>query len=334
MAIAIVGLIGVGSLVIDLGMGLVAKSELQNASDSATLAGAHEIGKIYDQHPERVWAELDEGDLTKIRTAARNYMGFNKAGGKSLDVPDTDLKIGRYDPATGAFTETNEAVRMVKVTSRRDDTANGAMPTQLATVLAINQMTVQATTGAALTPISKLKGGQGDFPIGIAKTWFDSNQCGQESEEIVLFPTSGDSCAGWHSYDVSPANASRLRNIVDGLKDDTYSAPETIAGETYYNFIGGTVESACSNLKELQEAKRVGSKMLAHVPVYDYDCGNVMGPRLILGFVNVEISNVQCGAVKKLDVKVVCGVVGNDVGEAGGGAHDYGLLAKSPKMVY
>lgn len=332
MAVAMVGMIGVASLAIDIGSALVAKAELQNVSDAAALAGARELALYYKSNPDKISLALG-GGATAVTNAAQTYAALNKAGGVSISVPADDLLFGKYDPKTGAITETATAVRLVQVTSRRDDTANGVLPTRLATVLGINNMSVRATTAAALTPIGTLKGGQGDFPIGISRDWFNSHKCGDD-DKIVLFPTSQASCAGWHTFTSTPSSATKLRTIVTNMEAGTFQSPETIAGETYYNFIGGTVESACDELKSLFDAKKVNGKMTAHVPVYDYDCGNPNQARLILGFAETEILQVVCGNNnRKLDVRVKCGIVGESVG-TGGGPVDYGFLAESPSMVY
>jgi len=332
MAIAIVALIGAGSLAVDIGSALVTKSELQNVSDAAALSGTYQLAALYKQSAQKISATLTS-DLDTVRTSAQTYAALNKAGGNFISVPDGDLLFGKYNPATGAITETSTAVRLVRVTSRRDGAANGTLPTKLARVLGINTISARATTAAALTPIGKLKGGQGDFPIGISKQWFDTHACGSD-ETIVLFPTSTTSCAGWHTFTQSPASANKLGTVVDGLRTGAFQTPETIAGETYYNFTGGTVESKCSNLKDLFDAKKQNGKMLAEIPVYDFDCGNVNQSRLIIGFVRAEIQQVVCGSSnRRLEVKVKCGIVGEDVG-TGGGANDYGFLAESPKMIY
>lgn len=333
MAVAMVGMIGVASLAIDIGSALVAKAELQNVSDAAALAGARELALYYKDNPDRISLPLG-GGMSIVSSTAQTYAALNKAGGVSISVPEDDLLFGKYDPKTGAITETSTAVRLVQVTSRRDDTANGVLPTRLATVLGINNMSVRATTAAALTPIGTLKAGQGDFPIGISKDWFNSHKCG-DNDKIVLFPTSESSCAGWHTFTSTPASASRLGTILKGMEAGTFESPETIAGETYYNFIGGTVESRCSDLKSLFDAKQVDGVMTARIPVYDFDCGNPNQSRLILGFVETEILQVVCGSAKerKLDVRVKCGIVGDTVG-TGGGPADYGFLAESPSMIY
>lgn len=333
MALALVGLIGAGSLALDIGMGLVTKTELQNVADASALSGTRELAEIYKKDPYKIGTDLPESDQKAVRDTAKEYALANKAGSKSIAVPNEDLLLGEYDKASGEVTPTNHKVRAVQTTSRREEGVNGVLPTQLATVLGINSMSVRATSAAALTPIGKLKGGAGDFPIGISRQWFDSHSC-TDPTTIVIFPTSSDSCASWHTFDTHPASANRLGVLVDGLRRGTYSSPETIAGETYYNFIGGTVESRCSNLLKLWEAKQVEGVMRAHIPVYDMDCGNANQERLILGFIDADISNVVCGASeRRLDLTVKCEIICDEAVATGGGPNDFGLLACSSGMV-
>jgi hypothetical protein len=330
-AIALVAMIGFGALAVDIGMGLVTRSELQNVSDAAALAGTRELAKYYEKNPGKIMADT-AGGLGKIATTAKEYAGYNKGWGLSISLQDSDLKLGKYND-DGTIEATTTAVRALQVTSRRDGEENGTLQTSLATVLGITEMNVRATSAAALTPIGTLKGGQGDFPIGISKTWFDTHKC-NDSETIVLFPTSTTSCAGWHTFLEKPASANQLGTVVNGLRTGTFKSPETIAGVTKYEFIGGTVESRCSDLLALFNAKKgTGNKMLANIPVYDFDCGNVTGPRVILGFVQAEINKVICGNNnRQLDLNVKCGIVGTDVG-TGGGENDFGLITSSPSMV-
>lgn len=339
LAVAIVGLIGAGSLAVDIGMGLVAKAELQNVADASALSGTRELAQIYIKDPRKISGTLNDSDQRQVRDSAKEYAALNKAGGISISVPTEDLLLGKYDPATGNIEETSEKVRLVRATSRREEGVNGVLPTQLATVLGINSMSVNAATAAALTPIGTLRAGKGEFPIGISKQWFDAHDCGS-GETLQLFPTSADSCAGWHTFTTKPASASRLKKLVDDMTDGTFVSPETIAGKTYYEFIGGNVESACPNLEALFNEKKQQGSMTANIPVYDYDCGNVNKERLILGFVRTEITKVQCrnsegntSGKNVLNLTVECGIVDEDIG-SGGGPADYGFITTSPSMVY
>lgn len=338
LAVALVGLIGVASLAVDIGMALVTKSELQNVADAATLAGARELAEFYKSKPDCISKNLSSDTncssaVTKVREKAKDYAELNKAGGVNIVVDDADICLGHYSMSDGAITcpDMNK-VRLAQITARRDGTTNGVMPTQLATVLGINTMAVRTTTAAALTPLGSLKTGKGDFPIAISTTWFDTHSCGNY-DPIVLFPTSDSSCAGWHTFTEKPASASRLGAIVNGMISGGFQSPETIAGQTYYNFIGGNVESRCSNLLNLYNAKKKGAIMEARIPVYEGACENVNQAKKIVGFAKAHIKGIKCAPQPELQVTVECGVYGEEIGQ-GGGPNDYGSLSSIPSMVY
>jgi len=338
-AMGLVAMLGVASFALDIGMGLVTKSELQNTSDAAALAGARELALWYKQYPQQIGGTLDPDGASDVEQKAQAYGQLNKAGGVPIEIAADDINLGTYDPKTGVITEpATQKVRTVRVQSRRDDTTNGAVPTRLATVMGIGQMSVRATTAAAVTPLKSLKYGKGDFPIGISKDWFANNSCASETT-LKLFPTAqANSCAAWHTFTEKPASASKLKTIVNGMEEGTWSSPETIAGETYYEFIGGTVESRCSDLKALFDEKKVpqngSGKMTANIPVYDMGCGNANQARLIIGFARAVISKVKCtgGNNNELDIVIECGINGEEIGEGGGG-NDFGNLSSVPLMI-
>lgn len=335
MAVAIVALIGVGSLAVDIGSALVTKSELQNVADASALSATRALAEHYKKCPDDISGYLSSdkcglGPVIKIQAMAEKYASANTAAGVGISVATAgDVCFGHY--LDGVTCPDLNKVRMVQVTSRRDGTANGVLPTKLATVLGITEISVRATTAAALTPVGKLKAGKGDFPIAISETWFDSHNCGSP-DPIVLFPTSPTSCASWHTFDSHPANAAKLRRQIDGLTAGTYSSPETIAGQTYYQFIGGNAETACSNLRNLYIAKKVGAIMETNISVYEGGCENANQAMKIIGFVRAQVKGVKCAPQPELDVTVECGVVGEEIGQ-GNGEYDFGLLISSPKLV-
>ena len=102
-------------------------------------------------------------------------------------------------------------------------------------------MAARAT--AALGPLGSLAPGEGTIPVGISKRWFDEGRaCG---DSIKFHPTGTlDGCAGWHTFQDGPANASGLKKTLTGLENGTYKSPEITAGQTELEFVGGTLASA------------------------------------------------------------------------------------------
>jgi Flp pilus assembly protein TadG len=341
MAIAIVGLIGAGSLAIDIGSALVTKAELQNVADAASLASTRELATIYSEKfadPDfnyKTYA-LSNDDKARIDAKAVLFAAANKAGGVPVAVGTADVDGVRYNYDTNQIDYTNTGVQGFEVTGRRDDIQNGQVQTQLARVLGINQIAITAESTAAISALGSLKAGGGEFPIGLDEEWFDTHSCA--SNEIVQFhPTAPSSCAGWHTFTDTPASASRLRNIVNGIKDGTFQSPETIAGETYFNFTGGTVASAVADLKIMWDYKSGGTgHFRTTVPVYEKQggCANPSGkPIKIVGFARIDITNVEPAPSNLVEGDVECGIFDEgEIGEGGGGG-DYGVLVGSPGMI-
>ena len=221
MAIAIVGLIGAGSLAIDIGSALVTKSELQNVADAASLASTRELAMIYKEKsdpskggdPDFNYKEytLSGSDKSRIQAKAVSFAAANKAGGLSINVAASDIDTAR-PAANGTLTYTDTGVRAVQVTGRRDDTSNGQVQTQLARVLGINQIAITAESTAAISAMGTLKAGKGEFPIGLDEDWFDNFSC-STNNAVKFFPTDETSCSGWHTFDQKPASASRLKQM-------------------------------------------------------------------------------------------------------------------------
>ena len=334
LALSLVLVLGMAAFVIDIGSGLVTRAELQNVSDAGSLAAARELVRIYEALPpntnNKTYA-LTSADQTRIFGQASDIAGENKAGGVSMDILNSDMVYGTYDHATGEITPTTTGVRAVKLLSRRDATANGVLQTTLGAVLGVQSLSARASAAAAVTSLGAIPAGYGEVPVGISSHWFDLNACGDS--DIKFFPTgSADGCAGWHTFTDYPASSSKLRNVLDGLRTDTYESPATTAGTTTYNFTGGTVASRFPDMKALYDAKKdVDGNWSVLIPVYqDTTCGNPNGAMTIIGFARARIYSVTTAPQPTITAKVECGVV--DFG-TGNGPNDYGTLYASPGMI-
>lgn len=339
MALTLVLVIGFASLAIDIGSALVTKAELENAADAATLAATHELGEIYRELGRSTSYKtytLTSEDEARLLAKATDFAGQNTAGSMAVGIRGVDLVYGTYDVATGEITPTKTGVRAVSLITRRDSDANGELPAILAGVLGIQSIPVRAQSAAALTALGTLDAGKGDIPVGISQYWFDSGSCEAGDNTIRFYPTGSlDGCAGWHTFTESPASASRLGKVLNGLEDGSFSSPETTAGDTSYNFTGGTVASRFSDMQELYDAKKdADGNWTVTIPVYQSsDCSNPSGPLLIVGFARATIFEVLDAPTKTISAHVECGIF--DAGELGdgGGSGDYGTLVASPLMI-
>ena len=337
MAVAIVALIGAGSLAVDIGSALVTKAELQNVADASSLAATRELAIIYKglgSNTDYKQHTLTFGERSQIEAKALAFAAANKAGGLSINVGTDDVVTATYDIATGDITPADTGVRAVQVTGRRDDTQNGQIQTALGRVLGIDQLAIRANSTAALSALGTLNEGMGEFPIGIDEAWFKKNSC-QGDNHIKLHPTPG-SCGGWHTFFDSPASATQLKKILDKMEDGTFVSPKTVVdGETAFNFVGGSIAVRMDQLRDLWLSKG-GAAWTVNVPVYqDSGCDNPNKARVIVGFARMIITNIQSNPKIDISGEVKCGITdeGEVGGSGGGGASDFGMLVGTPGMI-
>jgi hypothetical protein len=328
--------LGLAALVVDTGHLLVTQAELQATADLAAASGARELGRVFLEEGREDPASDRLSDAERLRiTSAANYRSErNSAGQVPISVVPGDVEFGRWNDSNSQFIRTTTGVTAVRVTTRRDDVANGRLPALLARVFGRDDFALQATAGARLSGIRYLPPGKADFPVGIAKAWFSyyDTPCAV-SNSISFYPTGTPrGCAGWHTFTSDPSNAAKLRYIIEGLREGTYLSPEVRVDETEFIFTGGTVDSALEELAELYDHKKnAAGEMAVLIPVYDRDdCSNPSGPIRIIGMARAVITGVSTsGWQKHIDARVQCDVI--DYGQGPG--TDYGTLVAYPDLV-
>jgi Flp pilus assembly protein TadG len=331
VAVSLVMLLSFGALTVDIGHSLVARNELQNVADAAALAGARELGLIYESLSPYEQYGYTLTSPAVVHNAVQTIASQNQAAGVAISIDAGDIQIGQWNDAAKTFTVTNTFPNAVRVTSRRDAAANGPISTFLANIMGVSSVSVNAFATAALTFISQTVPGELDVPFGISSEWFTNFGCNQP----IRFHPTGDpvGCAGWHTFLESPPNANTLGNLIDGLSDGSYTSPATTSGATSLNFIGGSVASAFPELINLFNTKLPQGDPTVwevFVPVYqDTSCANPSGPMMIVGYATANITNVQGPPVMQIDGIVTCNSV---QGGAGGGAN-FGTSASIPGLV-
>jgi hypothetical protein len=254
-----------------------------------------------------------------------------------ITIDAGDIRIGKWDEnATPRLTETLNAPDAVSVTARRDGDANGPITTFFARVFGVDEVPLAADATAALTGQSTSGEGALPLPVGISKKWFEKPEfCNQP---IKFYPTGTiEGCAGWMTFTETPASASQLRKIVDGLEAGTFQSPYTVAGDSQFEFIGGNVANQLCNLKDLFEQKRLEEppydQWETSVVVYDWpDCSNPNSTILIVGFATTIITNVLCpdrDDAQEITAIVICENL--EPGRGGGG--NYGTMGTIPGLV-
>jgi Flp pilus assembly protein TadG len=334
VAVFLMVLLAFGAAAIDVGHSMVARNELQNVSDAAALAGTRALGSVYEgMTPAAQQAYvLTSGDQAMVEAAVQTAANANTAAGVSITINSSDIQIGIWDPATKTLTPTANQPKSVRVLSRRDGSANGAISTFLANVIGMSSVSVNAVATADLTAVGQTAPGQLDVPFGISEYYFTQYGCG---DAIKFYPNDGTpmACSARHTFDLSPSNANTLRNtIINGMINDTYISPGTSPGDTL-NFINGNVASAFPNLINLYNASKDSNGYWdVFVPVYQSpDCTPPNGPIAIIGYAEARITNVQGSPDHLIEATVLCNIF---EGNTTGGGPPYGpVLSTIPGLV-
>jgi Flp pilus assembly protein TadG len=157
-AILLVPVMAMLAFSVDLGWITHSNNELQAAADASALAAAGNLGDGFVQYylpgmSAQQQATVLGAARTQASTAAKTYAGYNKAGDvTSLTLLDADIEFGFTD-GTGKYTPLPTYTgypNTVKVTLRRNASANGALPLFFGRVLGINTVDLSATATAAL----------------------------------------------------------------------------------------------------------------------------------------------------------------------------------------
>ena len=346
-AIFMVVLLAMGAAAIDIGHALVARNELQNVSDAAALAGDRALAIIYQGMTPAAQQSyvVTTGNRATVVAAAQATAVANSAAGVPITINAADIAFGTWNFSTRTFTATNNTPTAVRVIARRDSAANGPISTFLANVVGMSTVNVSAVATANLGPLnSVLPPATMNAPFGISQAYFNSGfGCG---DQIQFSPTGlPQSCAGWTSFDQSPFSANKMKGIVDGMINGTYTSPATTAGQSSLNFGNGNIGSTWSRLETLfNNMTANGNTWDAVLPVYGSNDCTPSGPIPIVGFATVRITfvggpgnplnaanctggNVAPGCIRGV---VQCNVFG---GTAGGGPPFGPTFATIPGLV-
>jgi Flp pilus assembly protein TadG len=163
-AILMVVLLGMVAFAVDVGWMSLSQSELQNAADSAALAGAGQLMSpavqfSLPQNTAANQASILSAAETSAKTYAKNFASYNRAGGvSSLVLLDSDIEFGltdssgNYTKYTGNPTYANSFPNTIKVTLRLDGTSGGNGPLGLffGSVLGTSNVNLTATASATI----------------------------------------------------------------------------------------------------------------------------------------------------------------------------------------
>ncbi|MCH1495378.1 MAG: pilus assembly protein TadG-related protein [Rubripirellula sp.] len=157
------------ALSVDVGYSMRKHDELQRAADLAALAGARHLvpDVVGNQDIELVRAKIQETAQSRLS----DLDGFT--------VLDDDITIGRYDTAT-AYTnftiKSNGVFDTVRVTLRRDESANNPLPLFFGGIFGIVESEAMATATAVVQRPVAIRPGADILPFAIpAEVWLNED---------------------------------------------------------------------------------------------------------------------------------------------------------------
>jgi Flp pilus assembly protein TadG len=158
-AILLTLLVGMMAFSIDIGWVVTVKAELQNAADSAALAGAGRLQNLYVQYyspgnsanQASLFNEVSSDTTSPSYPiyTAQQFAAYNQAGGVHIQVPAGDISFSYYDGTTFGPATIANFPNTCTVTTRRDGTANTSLGLFFARVFDIS--TIDMTAAASAT---------------------------------------------------------------------------------------------------------------------------------------------------------------------------------------
>jgi hypothetical protein len=218
IALLIVPLLAMVAFAVDYGYLLKVRTDLQRAADATALAAVQDL----------ISASDGTQDLATVRATVREYAAMNV--GASFQVLDSDIEIGRYDPATIYSNPTllNTGVYdTIRLTLRRDSQANSPVSLFFAKVLGIYDSDITATATAVLQKVTTLRPGNDILPFSVPlDMWNGQSEIDQWKiyGDGKLEDGDGNVVPGnWGTVDIGDTNNSTddlVDQINDGLRQE------------------------------------------------------------------------------------------------------------------
>ncbi len=222
-ALLLIPMLALVALCVDYGYLLVVRTDLQRAADASALAAVRDLIPTPD----------GTQDLDQVRATVRQYVRDNVSDDE-FEVLDTDIEIGRFDPATvyTNFTTFNNGIfDTVRVTIRRDAMANRPVSLFFARIIGITESEITASATAIMQKAAGLPPGSDILPIAIPQSTWDFQMPGDRwsiyGDGKILDDGGSQIPGNWGTVDIGPASnsTSALNNqISNGLSQSDLDA--------------------------------------------------------------------------------------------------------------
>jgi len=170
-AILMVPILGMTAFSVDMGWISVTRSELKNAADSAAIAAAGQLidGQVLYNLPSQIAKDaVVSAAQSSAMGYARQFAARNRAGGVLLtQLNDADVEFGVTDAARNyaPLGEWGGYPNTVRVTLRRDASANGPLGLFFARLWGIQSTDLRATSAATIYTGSEVEGFRSDTDV-------------------------------------------------------------------------------------------------------------------------------------------------------------------------
>ena len=295
-ALLMIPLLAMVAFAVDYGYLLKVRMDLQRTADMASLAAVQALIPAAD----------GTQDLASVRSVLRSYAASN--AGTGFEVLDSDIEIGRYDPATiysKVSLLNSGTLDTVRVTVRYDGTANSPVRLFFARALGINSVPVTATACAVLQKPRYIEPGADILPFAMpVDVWNGKNPGDTWSVygDGKLTDLSGNTIPGnWGTVDIGLTDNSTADisdQILNGLRQedlDALYADGRIAQSTH---IDGSESEWMNGDPGLSSGMMLAVKavhgMTRMVPIYDTINEPAMGE-------NVEFHIIGWGVIEVVD---------------------------------
>jgi Flp pilus assembly protein TadG len=329
VAVLMVPLLGMVSFMVDYGYLTVVRTNLQKAADGAALAGVMDL----------IPADNGSQNFDKARHTAVRFANFNMGYEAKLNPNDgsvsygftvlqDDIVTGKYDPetvnGTGPVTlDSSSGVihNTMRVTLRRDGSANSPVTMFFAQVIGIQNQDVTATATAALRRPSQVRAGTYVLPFALPQEYWDSigpghqltifsddNQLGEGTNGKTVNVTDPETAqeipGNWGTVNLG-ASANSTSDMVDQIKnglsqnniDALYSEGRiSTNSELPLPFYSNANTGLSQGMKDGVYAI-IGETRL--IPIYDH----ITSDKLNIAGNNAEFNIVHWGVVRVTESK-------------------------------
>ena len=255
-ALLLIPLLAVTAFAVDLGWIVLVQSDLQNAADASALAGAGQLTDGYVQYNLPGQSSSQQGGIlntaeANAKTYAKNFAGYNTAGNTLLTtVLDNDIEFGFTD-ASGNYTPSTPGSgypNTIKVTLRRDTTANTPLGLFFGPVLGLSTVNLKATAASSIYAVNIDNfANTSSLHLGMLPVTYDVNNWNN-------FLASGQDPDGHTSTD---ANGNPDLNVYPSIKDtgnfgllgldDSHAGASTVSSWITNGFTQTDLQTLLSN---------------------------------------------------------------------------------------